>query len=119
MMIMYFHNQKRPTNVEWTFTADFRERKAMYNNLFRIPLLVAAMAIILVGCASPTPTLAPITTAVPIPTEILLTDTPEPAATQIPSMDPPEPTVTPSGPSWTYVAFGDSWPYGGHCNCRP
>lgn len=25
-----------------------------------------------------------------------------------------------SEPSWTYVAFGDSWPYGAHCNgCRP
>ena len=49
----------------------------MYNNLSRIPLLVAAMAIILVGCASPTPTSAPITKAVPTATEILPTNTPE------------------------------------------
>ena len=28
--------------------------------------------------------------------------------------------VSSGGPSWTYVAFGDSWPYGAHCNgCRP
>jgi PBP1b-binding outer membrane lipoprotein LpoB len=48
----------------------------MYNNLFHISLLVALMAIILVGCASPTPTSAPITTAVPTATEILPTDMP-------------------------------------------
>lgn len=27
---------------------------------------------------------------------------------------------TSSGPTWTYLAFGDSWPYGAHCNgCQP
>ncbi len=27
---------------------------------------------------------------------------------------------SPSGPTWTYVAFGDSWPFGAHCDgCRP
>ena len=66
----------------------------MYNNLFRIPLLIVAMAIILIGCASPTPTLAPIDMAVP--------------------------TAVLSEQSWTYVAFGDSWSYGAHCNgCKP
>jgi hypothetical protein len=49
----------------------------VYNNLFRIPLLVAAIAIILVGCASPPPTSTPITKAVPTGTEILPTNTPE------------------------------------------
>lgn len=49
----------------------------MYNNLFRNPLLVAAMAIILVGCASPSPTSAPITKAVSTATEIMPTNTPE------------------------------------------
>ena len=67
----------------------------MYNNLFRIPLLVAAMAIILVGCGVPTPTSAPATE--------------QPTATQ-----------APTEASWTYVAFGDSWPYGAHCSgCKP
>ena len=29
-------------------------------------------------------------------------------------------TAIPSGSSWTYIAFGDSWPYGAHCNgCQP
>ena len=52
-------------------------------------------------------TIAPITKADPTATNILPTNT-------------PEPTATSSGPSWTYVAFGDSWPYGAHCNgCRP
>jgi lysophospholipase L1-like esterase len=30
------------------------------------------------------------------------------------------PSATQSRPAWTYAAFGDSWPYGAHCNgCRP
>jgi hypothetical protein len=66
----------------------------MLNNLFRIPFIVAAIAIILVGCASQTPTSAPITKADPTATNIL------PANTA-------EPTATSSGPSWAYVAFGD------------
>jgi lysophospholipase L1-like esterase len=34
--------------------------------------------------------------------------------------DAAEFTATPNGPSWTYVAFGDSWPHGAHCNgCKP
>src|SRR5687768_14234914 len=66
----------------------------MYNNLFRIPLLIVAMAIVLISCASPTPTFVPIDTALP--------------------------TAMLSEQTWTYVAFGDSWPYGAHCNgCRP
>jgi hypothetical protein len=43
-----------------------------------------------------------------------------PTATSIPPTNTPDPTATPSGPSWKYVAFGDSWPYGAHCDgCRP
>lgn len=77
----------------------------MYNNLFRITLLFAAISIILVSCASPAPTSVPITKAVP---------------TAVPPRGTLEPTAMPSGPSWTYVAFGDSWPYGAHCNgCKP
>ena len=71
----------------------------MHNSLFRIPLLAAALALILAACDAPTPT--PATeqpTAIQAPTEA-------PTATEI--------------PSWTYVAFGDSWPFGAHCNgCR-
>jgi len=71
----------------------------MHNSLFRIPLLAAAMALSLAACGAPTPT--PATeqpTAIQAPTEA-------PTATEI--------------PSWTYVAFGDSWPFGAHCfGCR-
>jgi len=59
------------------------------------------------ACASPTPTSIPVIDATSIATEITLTNM-------------PEPTATANGPSWKYVAFGDSWPYGAHCNgCRP
>jgi len=69
----------------------------MYHNLFRITLFCTAIAIILAACAAPTLT-----------------------TTEIPPANIPEPTATPSGSSWTYVAFGDSWPYGAHCNgCKP
>jgi lysophospholipase L1-like esterase len=79
----------------------------MNRNLFHFTLLAITMALILAGCASPTPTLTPVTKAVPTATEIAPTNT-------------PEPTATPNGPSWTYIAFGDSWPYGAHCNgCKP
>jgi hypothetical protein len=84
----------------------------MYHNLFRITLFCTAIALMLAACAAPATeqpiaTLAPATDAVSTVTEIAPTNT-------------PEPTATLSGPSWTYVAFGDSWPYGAHCNgCRP
>lgn len=80
----------------------------MYHNLFRITLLVTAIAIVLAACGTPIPaTNAVIVTEAPIATEIAPTNT-------------PEPTAMLSGPSWTYVAFGDSWPYGAHCNgCKP
>ena len=60
----------------------------MYNNLFRSPLLVAAMAIMLASCAAPATeqpiaTLAPPTEAAPTATEIAPTNTLEPAATQV------------------------------------
>lgn len=72
--------------------------------LFSIFLLVCVM---LSACASPTPTSVPAIKATSTATEIALTNT-------------PEPTVTPSEPSWTYVVFGDSYPYGAHCHgCRP
>ena len=80
----------------------------MYHNLFRITLLVVAMAIMLASCAAPA-TGQPIATLAPA-TEAVLT------ATEIASTNTPESTATPSGPSLTYVAFGDSWPYGAHCN---
>lgn len=48
----------------------------MYNNLFRIALLIVAMAIILISCASPTPTSAPITKAVPTATSVPATGPP-------------------------------------------
>ena len=32
----------------------------------------------------------------------------------------PPTAISPTLPTWTYVAFGDSWPSGDHCNgCRP
>jgi predicted small lipoprotein YifL len=83
-----------------------KEGETLSNNLFRTPLLVAAMALGLAACGAPTPTPPSATeqpTAIQAPTEA-------PIATETP------PT---SGPSWTYVAFGDSWPFGAHCNsCR-
>lgn len=67
----------------------------MYNNIFRIPLLVTAIAIILAACGVSTLTPAPVTEA--------------PVAAEAPTEAP-----------WTYVAFGDSWPYGAHCSgCMP
>ena len=85
----------------------------MFHHLFRITLLVTAIAMMLAACGAPATeqqpiaTLAPATEAVPPATEIAPTNT-------------PESTATLSGPSWTYVAFGDSWPYGAHCHgCRP
>lgn len=100
------------TDVKWTFTADFSERKTMYNNLFRITLLFAATSIILAACGASTP----VTASAPEQPR----STQAPTATEIPPTDTSEPTATPSGPFWTYVAFGDSWPYGAHCNgCKP
>jgi lysophospholipase L1-like esterase len=62
----------------------------------------AMVAMFLVGCSSSSGSLAPTTS---------LTPASAPTIAASPS------TV---GPSWTYVAFGDSWPYGAHCNgCRP
>lgn len=85
----------------------------MYDNLFRSTLLVAVIAMILAGCVAPTPSPAPATRE-PIATKAASTET-EIALTNTPAL-----TATPSEPSWTYVAFGDSWPYGAHCNgCRP
>ena len=85
----------------------------MYHHLFRIALLGTLIAIIIAACGGSIPTSAPATQA-PIATELALT------ATEIAPTNTPGPTATPSGPSWTYVAFGDSWPYGAHCNdCRP
>lgn len=85
----------------------------MSHNLFRITLLWTAIAMILAACGAPAPTLAPVTEA-PIATEAIST------ATETAPTNTPELLATPIGPSWTYVAFGDSWPYGAHCNgCRP
>ena len=58
----------------------------MYKNPFRIPLLVAAMAIMLASCAAPAtvqpiPTLAPATEAVLTATEIASTNTPQSTST--------------------------------------
>ena len=60
----------------------------MYHNLFRITLLVTAIAIILAACsapatAQPMATLAPATEAAPTATEVAPTNTPEPTATQV------------------------------------
>ncbi|MEO5887073.1 MAG: SGNH/GDSL hydrolase family protein [Anaerolineales bacterium] len=85
----------------------------MYHNLLRSTLLCTAITIILAACGAPTPTPVPATEQ-PIATEAI------PTTTEIASTNTLEPTATPSAPSWTYVAFGDSWPYGAHCNgCRP
>ena len=62
-----------------------KEGEIMYHNLFRIILLVAAIAIILAACATPTSTLAPATES-PIATE------PVTVATEIALMNTPEPT---------------------------
>ena len=85
----------------------------MYHYLFHITLLGILVTMMLAACDAPATeqqpiaTLAPATEAVPPATEIAPTNT-------------PESTATLSGPSWTYVAFGDSWPYGAHCHgCRP
>src|SRR3954463_11414928 len=41
-------------------------------------------------------------------------------ATEAVPVDASEPTAASNGPSWTLVAFGDSWPYVAHCpGCRP
>jgi lysophospholipase L1-like esterase len=91
----------------------WKEGETMYRNLFRITVLVTAITMILAACGAPIPTTAPSTQA-PIATEAA------PTAAEIAPTNTPEPTAAPSGPSWTYVAFGDSWPYGAHCNgCRP
>ena len=67
-------------------------------------LLVCAL---LSACATPPPTSVPVITATYTATEIAVTNT-------------PEPSITPSKPSWKYVVFGDSYPYGAHCHgCRP
>ena len=85
----------------------------MYHHLFRITLLGTLIAMILAACSVSTPNSVS-ATKVSIATE------PTPPTTELAPMNTPEPTATPSGPSWTYVAFGDSWPYGAHCNsCRP
>ena len=85
----------------------------MYHHLFRITLLGTLIAMILAACSVSTPNSVS-ATKVSIATE------PTPPTTELSPMNTPVPTATPSGPSWTYVAFGDSWPYGAHCNgCRP
>src|SRR5689334_1156339 len=67
-----------------------KEGETMYHHLFRITLLVAATAVVLVACAAQNPTAAPTTKApiattkaVPTATEIAPTNTPEPTATQV------------------------------------
>jgi WD40 repeat protein len=60
----------------------------MYHNLFRITLLVTAIAIILTACGAPVTeqpiaTLAPATEAVSTATELAPTNTLEPTATQV------------------------------------
>lgn len=73
------------------------------NTRFAIPLLVAAIAMILAACGATTPAPA--------------TATEQPTATQAPTGAPIATDIpATSGPSWTYVAFGDSWPFGAHCN---
>src|SRR5688572_995100 len=63
--------------------------KIMYHNLFRITLLVTAIAIILAACGASTPTPVPATEALiatevaPTATEIPPTNTLEPTATQV------------------------------------
>ncbi|HLC05834.1 MAG TPA: SGNH/GDSL hydrolase family protein [Anaerolineales bacterium] len=80
----------------------------MQNRTFRVPVLVAAIALGLAACAP----------AAKQPTAQAPTEAP--AGVQLPPTHTPEPTATPSGPSLIYLAFGDSWPYGAHCNgCRP
>ncbi len=75
--------------------------------------VVLPVCVLLSACASPTPTSVPV---VKITSTVHVTST----ATEITLTNTPEPTATPSGPSWIYVAFGDSWPYGAHCHgCRP
>ena len=42
------------------------------------------------------------------------------AAIETVPVDAPGPRAASKVPSWTLVAFGDSWPYGAHCHgCRP
>jgi lysophospholipase L1-like esterase len=89
---------------------DIERRKTMFYKLFRITLLFTAMAMILAACTAPTTTPA-------TGTEALIVSS---TASVSPPSNLPVLTATPSGPSWTYVAFGDSWPYGAHCNgCKP
>jgi hypothetical protein len=62
-----------------------KEGKTMYHNLFRITLLVTAVAVILTACVAPATeqpiaTLAPATEAVPTATEIVSTSMPAPTA---------------------------------------
>jgi hypothetical protein len=77
----------------------------MNKTAFRTTLIVAAMAMILAACAAPNR--APVSTNPPAVSAIMPTNT-------------PASTATPNGPLWTYVAFGDSWSYGAHCNgCKP
>ena len=81
------------------------------NKFFKTLSILATIALFVAACAAPTPTST---------TEELIVTEAVPTATEIASTSTPELAATPSGPSWTYVAFGDSWPYGAHCNgCRP
>jgi lysophospholipase L1-like esterase len=90
-------------------------------------------ALVLAACAQATPAVAP-EQATQVPTSAPRTSLPPtvPPASPLPTAHPTSAptalfmpslaavTITSTAPSWTYVAFGDSWPYGAHCNgCRP
>jgi hypothetical protein len=68
--------------------------------LDRKQICVLALTAILVACAGEGETVNSIVSTI---SDTTTTDAP-----------------TSSEPTWTYVAFGDSWPYGAHCNgCQP
>jgi hypothetical protein len=75
------------------------------NRLRIVALLAAGSALILIGCAR---------SAAPIGTANAQTQT------AVAATNRPGPTATAGGPFLTYVAFGDAWAHGTHCNgCRP
>ena len=78
-------------------------------------LAVLAVGLLVVACAGVAS--GPVSSSQPSQTSAA---PPSVAPTSYPSASPSAAAVSSSGPSWTYVAFGDSWPYGAHCNgCTP
>jgi lysophospholipase L1-like esterase len=88
------------------------QRQSRYLLLVLVVLVVALLAVACGGATGGSvSTSQPSQTPVPAPSAVQTSAT---------SASTSSAAVSSSGSSWTYVAFGDSWPYGAHCNgCRP